>query len=357
MKYPYFQFYPQDWLSDPKVTQLSFEEQGIYFRLLCLMWSLGEDCSIPDDDKFICRILSMTPGKWKKAKSVLIEGHLPVFFIENNRIFNKRLEKERKKLEEFSKIQSEKAQKRWENFDRKSLKDAESDDAGAFPGHMPETCLSESELELNIKKPSKKNGVEALSILPQKTEPKKPQPSELMDLDDLPNFVSRQIWEEFRQHRINIKHKLTAMAEKKLINHLLKLHEQGYDLESVINRSIVNDWRAFFPNQDDLKTPPQPKGSGYEANPRASQPRISSAERMRQSGIEYLRSIGEGEPDREPDRTPDGDVLDTNGGDLSASVVVEIGRTGQQCVPNLVQVASGLDSGENRYRVEKMLAN
>jgi len=33
---PSFQFYPADWLSDPAVDALSFDEQGRYFRALCM---------------------------------------------------------------------------------------------------------------------------------------------------------------------------------------------------------------------------------------------------------------------------------------------------------------------------------
>ena len=35
---PSFQFYPADWLSDPAVDAMSFEQQGRYFRSLCMSW-------------------------------------------------------------------------------------------------------------------------------------------------------------------------------------------------------------------------------------------------------------------------------------------------------------------------------
>lgn len=35
---PYLKMFAADWLADPKVSQLTLEEQGFYFRLLMLMW-------------------------------------------------------------------------------------------------------------------------------------------------------------------------------------------------------------------------------------------------------------------------------------------------------------------------------
>ena len=37
-KLPYMQFYPADWLSDPDLLLCSLESQGLWIRLICLMW-------------------------------------------------------------------------------------------------------------------------------------------------------------------------------------------------------------------------------------------------------------------------------------------------------------------------------
>ena len=37
MKRPSFQFYPSDWIKDPELMRCSFEAQGAWIRLICLM--------------------------------------------------------------------------------------------------------------------------------------------------------------------------------------------------------------------------------------------------------------------------------------------------------------------------------
>ena len=46
--YPYFPFYPADFMSSSRVCLLTLEQQGSYVRLLSLCWMSG-DCSLPGD--------------------------------------------------------------------------------------------------------------------------------------------------------------------------------------------------------------------------------------------------------------------------------------------------------------------
>src|SRR5262245_526660 len=48
---PSFQFYPMDWLSDPAVDALSFDEQGRYFRALCMTYQ-GSAPGIATEDQW-----------------------------------------------------------------------------------------------------------------------------------------------------------------------------------------------------------------------------------------------------------------------------------------------------------------
>ncbi len=48
---------------------LSMEEQGVYMRLLCLMWTNGG--RLRHDDKLIARMLGIHPNKWSKIKPKL----------------------------------------------------------------------------------------------------------------------------------------------------------------------------------------------------------------------------------------------------------------------------------------------
>ncbi len=94
MRYPWFKLYPKLWLLNQKVMKLTYEERGIYFQLLVLLWEMDKECTLLDDDIFIAQLLSIRVGKWKKLRSVLIEGSNPVLFVKNGMIYNKRLTSE-----------------------------------------------------------------------------------------------------------------------------------------------------------------------------------------------------------------------------------------------------------------------
>lgn len=134
MNIPYFSFYPQEWLADPKVAQLNYEEKGVYFDLLCRMWTYADgSCSLPSDDQFLCRMLRMRPAKWEKIKGILIEGIAPVFTVQEGRLLNKRLSKEFAIAKEKSKKNFASAKKRWGDKSSNPLKTKETDHANALP--------------------------------------------------------------------------------------------------------------------------------------------------------------------------------------------------------------------------------
>lgn len=114
MNIPYFSFYPQDWLADPKVQQLEYEEKGVYFELLCRMWTYGDNCTLPDDDRFMCRLLKLRPAKWKKLRAVLVDGVAPVLQVKDGKLFNRRLFAEYTKALQKSRKAAEAARSRWD---------------------------------------------------------------------------------------------------------------------------------------------------------------------------------------------------------------------------------------------------
>ena len=70
----YFPFYPGDWLGDPRVASLTLEEQGAYFRLLCLMWNYQSGrCALPNDDAQLAMMLGVSRRKWTKLRRALID--------------------------------------------------------------------------------------------------------------------------------------------------------------------------------------------------------------------------------------------------------------------------------------------
>ena len=71
---------------------------------------------------------------------------------------------------------------------------------------------------------------------------KKPDNSEGV----IPEWLDKKLWDEFRQHRKDVKKRLTPLAEKKLILKLEKLIKDGHDPVEVINESIANGWTGLF---------------------------------------------------------------------------------------------------------------
>lgn len=55
-KSPAFQFYPRDWLSDPNVSNLSYEQEGWYIHLICYCWLDGH---IPEEPEKALRLVGI----------------------------------------------------------------------------------------------------------------------------------------------------------------------------------------------------------------------------------------------------------------------------------------------------------
>ena len=80
----YMRFFPDAYLGD--TFALNMEEQGIYMRLLCLMWTHGG--KIPSDDKMIARLLGIHSNKWRKVKPQILPflSKIPPDFLTQKRL-------------------------------------------------------------------------------------------------------------------------------------------------------------------------------------------------------------------------------------------------------------------------------
>lgn len=80
----YMRFFPDAYLED--TFTLNMEEQGIYMRLLCLMWTHGG--KIPSNDKMIARLLGIHSNKWRKVKPQLMPflSEIPPDFLTQKRL-------------------------------------------------------------------------------------------------------------------------------------------------------------------------------------------------------------------------------------------------------------------------------
>lgn len=101
-KAPAVQWYPGDWLSDPRVRCLTRAERADYFDLLNYMW-MEEDCGLPSDLMTLSRMLGYEEGKNQ------LENIIKLFIAhptKKEKITQKRLLKEREKQKKFKKEMS-----------------------------------------------------------------------------------------------------------------------------------------------------------------------------------------------------------------------------------------------------------
>jgi uncharacterized protein YdaU (DUF1376 family) len=131
-EYPALPLFTDAYLGD--TLHLSLEEHGAYLKLLMIAWRSG-DCSIQDDDPKIARMLGVSLDRWRAKLRPAIE---PFWAVDGGRWTQKRLTKEREKVQNFKAAQREKAKARWND---KPLEPNGSGDAGASNGHIPATYL------------------------------------------------------------------------------------------------------------------------------------------------------------------------------------------------------------------------
>ena len=123
---PFMQLYVGDYLAD--TLHLSAEEHGAYLLLLMTMWR--SDGSLPDDHQKLARICRVSPKRWQTVWGAISE----FFTVEDGRIKNARLTKERQKADQISQERST-AGKR--GAEAKALKNKEMEQAIAadLPKH------------------------------------------------------------------------------------------------------------------------------------------------------------------------------------------------------------------------------
>jgi uncharacterized protein YdaU (DUF1376 family) len=98
---PAFQFYPDDWLSSPKISTMTPAEEGAYIRLLAYSWN-DPDCTIPDDDTALALLSRLGEG-WLNGGSDKLRTCFVPHPKKVGRLFNVRLMQERKKQEAWRK--------------------------------------------------------------------------------------------------------------------------------------------------------------------------------------------------------------------------------------------------------------
>lgn len=74
----------------------------------------------------------------------------------------------------------------------------------------------------------------------------------------LPDWLPNEVWEEFKQHRKQLKKPMSELAQKKSIKQLEKWRSEGQDVVEVIEASIANGWQGLF----EIKSQGEAHGKG-----------------------------------------------------------------------------------------------
>lgn len=105
---PAFQFYPESWLSSSKVSRMSHTERGMYIDLLAHCWLDG---SLPADVKKLAATIKVPAQRFER---IWKGGALwECFYERNGRLYNSRLDTERRKQVEHRKQKQDAAKVRW----------------------------------------------------------------------------------------------------------------------------------------------------------------------------------------------------------------------------------------------------
>ena len=72
MKYPSFQFYPSDWLSDTKLRSCSMEARGLAIDLFCIMHDHDPYGHCPNSIPTLSRLLREDPRKLRRLLDELL---------------------------------------------------------------------------------------------------------------------------------------------------------------------------------------------------------------------------------------------------------------------------------------------
>lgn len=76
--------------------------------------------------------------------------------------------------------------------------------------------------------------------------------------EELPDWLDKELWDEFVAQRNESKHPLTERAARANLRKLARLKEQGYDPNLCLDEAIAGDWRGIHPVESArMKAKPQ----------------------------------------------------------------------------------------------------
>jgi len=101
---------------------------------------------------------------------------------------------------------------------------------------------------------------------------------------EYPDWLDQFLWIDFVSHRKTMKAPLTKRAEDLAIGELFKLTQKGYSQKELIEKSILNGWKAFYEPKEQYANKSN-NGKNYGAS-KSEQARAAVARGLAAFGVE-----------------------------------------------------------------------
>lgn len=221
-KQPGFYFYPNDWNRD--MEEYPLEIQGAWIVLLCKLWWSETRGSATKNLAEWSRILR---EKKKKTEKIL-------HFLSKNCIAN------------ISGLDNQNPNQNITITCRRMVRDHQISQLRQQVGKLGgNPQLKQIDQNLDNQNPNQKCPSPIPIPIPIPSSKKKNKPPTPLII--LPDWLSPELWEEFKEHRKDIKKGMSVKAERLALNRLIELKAAGEDIKAVIEQSIFNHWQGLFP--------------------------------------------------------------------------------------------------------------
>jgi len=81
----------------------------------------------------------------------------------------------------------------------------------------------------------------------------------------LPSYVDPKLWSLFVEGRKETKHPLTQAGQKLAVRELMKLHNDGWDVNESLKQSTIKGYRGLFPVSK-IAVEPTEKPKAYQVS-------------------------------------------------------------------------------------------
>ena len=209
-KLPAFQFYPGDWMQDTRC--ISVAAKGAWIDLLCAMWRSQTRGKLSLPMLGYARLIGATVDQTETLINELID--MRICDSETNGNGNVTLINRRMSREEQERISTRCRVRKFRNAEGKR------------------TCNE------NVTVPSSSSSSSSCT----KVHNIKAQAPPI----SLPDWLEKDLWDDFREHRKKLRKPMTQRAEQTIINKLDECREKGLNPRHLILTAIERGWLSVF---------------------------------------------------------------------------------------------------------------